>query len=150
MVEPVVKTVELACSAAHAFEVFVNQTSRWWPMGKHSVSSGTGEVAQRIVIEPHAGGAVYEVMFDGARSEWGKVTRFEADQALKMSWHSGSNSEMATEVEVQFEPLGEARCKVTLTHRGWEVWADKAQNMRDGFNGGWVVVFEEGFAKACV
>jgi len=35
MIDPVVKVVELTCSAEQAFEAFVNRATSWRPKGKH-------------------------------------------------------------------------------------------------------------------
>lgn len=149
MTEPVVKEIEVSCDAAKAFDVFVNKTAKWWPLGGHSVSAGSGEVALAITIEPILGGAIYETKFDGARAEWGEVLVFAPGKHLAMSWHPGTNTDTPTKVEVWFEDLSEGRAKVTLKHSGWEIWADKADDMRNGYNNGWVIVFEERYAGAC-
>jgi len=51
-------------------------------------------------------------------------------------------------VEVSFEmtPKG---CRVTLTHSGWEALEENGGGMRDGYNSGWVHVFEELYVGAC-
>lgn len=149
MTEPVIKIIEVGCDAAKAFDVFVRQTSTWWPLGGHSVSAGSGEVAQALTIEPIVGGAIYETMYNGERTEWGKVQKFEVGRVLAMTWHPGNNADMPTKVEVIFEDQPGGRAKVTLTHSGWEIWGEKADDMRDGYNGGWVLVFETQFANAC-
>ncbi len=150
MPDPVVKTVDVNCSAAEAFDVFVNRTAKWWPLEKHAVSAGSGNAALAVTIEPRVGGAVYETMHNGERAEWGTVLEFTPGEKLAMTWHPGSNGDNPTRVDVEFEALDDARTKVTLTHSGWEVWADKADTMRDNYNGGWVLVFETRYAQACV
>ena len=69
MTDPIVKTVTVPVSPDKAFARFTSQIMRWWPVGKHSVSAGQGQSAKDVVIEPHAGGAVYEIMHDGARAD---------------------------------------------------------------------------------
>lgn len=149
MPEPVVKTIEVPCSADHAFDVFVNRTSKWWPLDGHAVSAAAGKAALAVVIEPRVGGAVYETMHDGARTDWGAVLEFEAGRKLAITWHPGTNKDYPTRVDVVFEALSEDRTQVTLTHSGWEVWAEKADDMRENYNGGWVIVFETRYAGAC-
>ena len=51
-------------------------------------------------------------------------------------------------VDVQFEPI-DTGTRVTLTHSNWEVLGDTAQAMRDGYDQGWVHVFETCFGGAC-
>ncbi len=148
MSDPVVKEIELACSAEQAFDVFANKTTRWWPKGKHSVSAGKGEVARDVVIEPRLGGAVYEITPAGEQLSWGEVTRFVQGEALAMTWNPGGGAAADTLVEVSFEmtPKG---CRVTLTHSGWEALGESGGGMRDGYNSGWVLVFEELYMGAC-
>jgi uncharacterized protein YndB with AHSA1/START domain len=52
---------------------------------------------------------------------------YDADQAKQ------------TEVEVNFEPEGAEATKVTLEHRGFDVWGEKGAAMRAsvGSEGGW-------------
>lgn len=149
MVEVVKKEVEVSCTAARAFEVFVGKTSGWWPLDKHSVSAGAGKRAMNITIEPRVGGTVFEIKYDGEKTDWGKVLIYEAGTHLAMTWHPGTNGDSPTRVDVWFEDLPDGRAKVTLVHSGWEIWADEASDMREGYNNGWVFVFENCFATAC-
>ena len=149
MTDPVIKTIEVPCSAAKAFDVFVSQTSNWWPLDKHSVSAGGGKQAQAITIEAKPGGAVFETMQDGSRSDWGEVLEIEPGQRLSLSWNPGMSAAAMTRVDVSFKDLPGGRARVTLTHSGWEALADKADEMRNGYNEGWVRVFEERFAAGC-
>ena len=148
MTNPVIKDVKVGCDAQTAFDVFVNKTTTWWPLAAHSVSAGAGKAARAVIIEPNLGGAVYEIKFDGSRAEWGEVTAFEPGVYLALTWHPGTNTDSPTKVEVRFEDVADG-ARVTLTHSGWEVWAEKADDMRNGYNSGWVRVFEELFAGAC-
>lgn len=148
MIEPVVKVVEVSCTAARAFEVFATKTTTWWPKDKHAVSAGKGEVAKDVIIEPHLGGSVYEITPAGDRIGWGKVTRYEPGVALALMWNPGGGAAADTLVEVTFEMLPNG-CRVTLTHSGWEALGESAGPMRDGYNSGWVHVFEEQYASAC-
>jgi len=148
MIDPVIKSIEVGCSAEQAFDVFVNKTTQWWPKGEHSVSAGKGEVAQNVTIEPRLGGAVYEITSDGERMAWGVVTRFEPGVAMAMIWNPGGGAAEDTLVEVVFEMVAKG-CRVTLTHSGWDALGETGMGMRDGYNSGWVYVFEELFAEAC-
>ncbi|MCP5036303.1 MAG: hypothetical protein GY945_01750, partial [Rhodobacteraceae bacterium] len=112
------------------------------------VSAGVGKASKSIHIEPKVGGAVYEVMYDGKRTEWGQVTRFEAGRALAMTWHPGSNADAPTHVEILFENLPGGCARVTLTHSGWEVWGARADEMRGGYDSGWDFVFAQRFGRA--
>lgn len=148
MTLPIVKTLDLPCAAARAFDIFVNATTSWWP-GGHSVSAGAGAVPQAITIEPRVGGAVYETMHDGARADWGEVLDYEEGVRLAMTWHPGNNADNPTRVEVAFEDLPGGRSRVTLTHTGWEAWGDTADDRRQGYDAGWDIVLGENFVPAC-
>ncbi len=148
MTDPIIKTVVVNATPEHAFDIFVNRTAKWWPLDRHAVSAGAGKAALGVVIEPRVGGAVYEMMHDGARADWGKVLSFEAGRGFGMSWHPGTDPEKQTRVDVTFEDHGQGQTKVTLTHSGWDVWAAEAQAKRDGYSGGWDYVIATCFADA--
>lgn len=148
MTDPIVKTLDLPCAAARAFDIFTRDTTRWWP-GKHSVSSGAGKAPQAVTIEARQGGAVYEIMHDGTRSEWGQVLEFEDGARFAMTWHPGNNADTPTRVEVAFEDLPGGGSRLTLTHSGWEIWGDAAEERRGGYDKGWDLVLGDHFLKAC-
>ena len=149
MIEPIVKTIEVACDPGVAFETFVNRIAKWWPLDGHAVSAASGKAALAVTIEPHVGGAVYETMYDGTRTDWGTVQTFNPPAGFSMTWHPGTNKDNPTHVAVAFEAVGAGQTRVTLTHSGWEAWKDRAGEMRANYNGGWVNVFETCFANAC-
>ena len=47
-----------------------------------------------------------------------------------------------TEVEVTFEPDAAAATKVTLEHRGFEVWGEPGAAMRGSVQSGWGTLLE--------
>lgn len=145
--DPIVKTLQLKCSAAHAFDVFVKRMATWWPLDSHAASVAAGHAAQTVTVEPYVGGAIYETMHDGGRNDWGKVLEYEEGQLFAMTWHPGNNANAATRVDVAFKALGADQCVVTLTHSGWEVWADEAGPKHDGYNSGWDFVFGQRYAE---
>ena len=132
MTDPVIKTIDVPCSPARAFDVFVRNTARWWPLDRHSVSAGQGQTARDITIEPRVGGAIYETTHDGARSDWGAEGSHFA-----MTWHPGNPVAQATRLDIRFTELSADRTRVELTHSGWEVLGDDAETRRDGYNNGW-------------
>ncbi len=42
MLDPIVKTIEVPCSQAKAFDVFLNEMDSWWPLGKFRPSGING------------------------------------------------------------------------------------------------------------
>lgn len=149
MVTPIVKTIIVACDPARAFDIFVSQTARWWPLDRHAVSAMSGAVAQSVVIEGKPGGAVYEIMADGSRSDWGIVTDIKPGAHITMTWHPGGSPEAATEVSVSFTPLDSGKTEVTLVHSHWDRLGDKAAGARESYGSGWVYVFETCYLAAC-
>lgn len=149
MLEPVIKTIEVPCNQQHAFEVFVEKVGSWWPLDKNSVSAMNGEVAKQVVIEPKSGGRVYEIGHDDTVHEWGSVTEYNPYEQFRMDWHIGLTPDKASDVAVKFVALGDEKTRVELTHSRWEAFADKAEDMRNGYNKGWVGVFEEAYQAAC-
>lgn len=148
MTDPIVKTLELPCAAARAFDIFTRDTTRWWP-GSHSVSSGAGKAPQAVTIEAKPGGAVYETMHDASRCDWGRVLEFEDGVRFAMTWHPGDNGDNPTRVEVAFEDLPGGGARLTLTHTGWEAWGEGARARRDSYNAGWDAVLGQHYLPAC-
>ncbi|GAB4259571.1 MAG: hypothetical protein Kow0013_02370 [Pararhodobacter sp.] len=149
MTEPIIKTIDVPCSAQRAFDTFVHRISDWWPLDGHAVSAATGKAALGVTIEPRVGGRVYETMHDGQQTDWGKVLTYAEGEAFSMTWHPGNNADNATHVAVRFEALDHSRTRVTLTHSGWEIWATEADAKRDSYNSGWDFVLGQRYAGAC-
>lgn len=148
MSDPIVKILDLACTPAHAFDVFVHQMSRWWPLASHSVADDRAEVQPRVAVEPRVGGRVLETRADGSTSSWGEVLAFAPPGLFAMSWHPGTDPARPTRVEVRFEARGAGGTRVTLTHSGWEIWAADAPEKRGNYVGGWDFVFGQCFRAA--
>ena len=68
---------------------------------------------------------------------------------LVLSWQVNVAAHEATTVTIRFTGIGEDRTRVDLTHSGWEVFAERAGDMRNGYNQGWVRVFEQCYGAAC-
>ena len=147
MSNPVVKRVEVSCTAETAFDVFVNQISIWWPLDTHAASVGHGASALHVEIDPRVGGKIVETMHDGATDHWGDVLVFDPPARFAMSWHPGNNKDAQTQVDVQFEETNAGTCLVTLTHTGWEAWAEKGNDIRGGYDSGWDTVLGQCFAR---
>lgn len=145
-ISPIVKTIDVRRSARDAFRLFTEEITAWWPIESHSrAKSAAGEKTERVTIEPRVGGRVYETLNDGRELDWGEVTAYEPGDVFAMEWRMGRTPEEATQVTVHFETLDEESCRVSLTHENWERLGEEAESQRDGYNNGWVAVFEEGF-----
>lgn len=147
-VEAIVKSIDVPCDTHRAFDVFVNRIGTWWPLDGHAVSAATGQTALDVTIEPRVGGAVFETMHDGTRSDWGTLLAYEPGRMVSMTWHPGTNIDKPTRVDVTFQALSAGQTRVTLTHSGWEVWADSAPDKRGGYDTGWDFVLGACFQGA--
>lgn len=144
--EPLEKTVVVACAPERAFRVFTRDLGRWWPLSRGFRVSP--ERAAGCTFEERAEGAIYETDEKGARAPWGRVLAWEPPGRVVFTWHPGRDPEGAQEVEVRFAPEG-AGTRVTLVHRDWQKLGADAPKVREGYDRGWGVVLNEHFAPAC-
>jgi hypothetical protein len=116
------RTITVAASQQHAFEVFTAQFGAWWPKG---YQIGAAEMAD-FVLEPKIGGRWYEVGVDGTECQTGWVTAFEPPDRVTLAWHLNEqwqydpDSAHASEVEVRFVAEGPTQTRVELEHRGFD------------------------------
>lgn len=137
-IPPVVRTIRVARTPQEAFRLFTAELGLWWPLASHSLGGAGG----RVEMEPREGGRIVETATDATTHVWGTVTVFQPDRHLAFTWHVGRPPEEAGLVEVLFTPDGAATI-VDLVHTGWERMAGlAARQVRDGYNSGWVEVFE--------
>lgn len=122
------KTVLVDFAPAEAFELFTTRIASWWPVGTHSYG---GDEVTDVVLEPRAGGRLYEVTAAGEQ-EWGSVLAWEPPDRLLLDWQIGEAR--GTEVEVRFSPEGPGT-RVELEHRGFS-----ADDPRDRYESGWNIV----------
>lgn len=117
MASRVVVALRVKASPARAFEAFTAEIGQWWRANalfaftprEPGVLSFDG---QDRLIETRAGGKVFEV---------GRVSVWEPGARLVVGWRQATfTPDMATEVEVTFEPVGEAETRITVTHTGWD------------------------------
>lgn len=146
-VQPIVKSIEVPCPPEMAFNVFTKDITTWWPLGVNSVSAMDGKTAQAVKLELKEGGALTEIGHDGTVHTWGSVKVFKPGDHLRLAWHIGVPESEATFVDVSFTPTSSGT-QVELTHSGWDVLAEKAGDMRAGYDGGWVGVFEVAYKDA--
>lgn len=129
---PLTLSFDVACSVDHAFEMWTQRISVWWPPD-HTVTGAPDDV----VLERGVGGRIYERSGDGVEHEWGAVTVWEPPTRLGYSWHLGRGSVDATDVEIRFVAEGERRTRVEIEHGGWERLGDTAGVWRDRNRVGW-------------
>jgi uncharacterized protein YndB with AHSA1/START domain len=149
VIPPVVKKLTVDCTPEEAFQYFTADFSKWWPVATHSVIAYGSEFKDKpetAILEPRVGGRLFERARSGEEHLWGTVLAWEPPSRLVFSFHPGRDSQSAQTVEVRFTRAG-AGTDVVLTHTGWELLGERAQEQREGYNRGWAVVFEKAYPE---
>jgi uncharacterized protein YndB with AHSA1/START domain len=142
-IEPVVKTVTVACTPEEAFRYFTADFSMWWPVATHSVVAYASEFKDQpavVIFEPRVSGRIFERARSGEEHVWGIVLAWGPPARVAFSFHPGRDAKEAQTVEVTFSPAPEG-ARVVLTHSGWEKLSANAHKARDSYNQGWEGVF---------
>ena len=143
-IDAAVKTsVTVAAPIERAFAVFTQDMKSWWPPEHHILASELVET----VVEPHAGGAMYDVGADGSTCRWGTVVAFEPPTRFVFQWHIDLQWQVeldparTSEVEVRFVAESAAATTVELDHRHLDRHGDGWEAMRDavGSPDGWAL-----------
>ena len=121
------------CPPEHAFDVWANRTTLWWPKG-HSVSADPELV---VTFEPRPGGRIYERTPAGEEHDWGEIVAWEPPRRLVYVWHLRFDRADATEVEIRFVASGDSSTRVEIEHRGWEALGAEGETWRDRNHDGW-------------
>jgi len=113
----------------HAFRVFTERFDEIKPR-EHNLLTVPIE---RTVLEPYAGGTIYDVGVDGSRCTWARVLVHEPPHRLVISWDISPrwqiepDPDRTSEVEIRFVAEAPERTRVALEHRhldrhgdGWE------------------------------
>jgi uncharacterized protein YndB with AHSA1/START domain len=110
--------MRVPASPDRAFAAFTGEIGAWWrgnPLFKF-----TPREPGIMSFEPGADGRLIETRDGGKVFEIGKVKIWEPPDRLVFGWRQASFApDVATEVEVRFEPVG-AETRVTVEHRGWD------------------------------
>lgn len=152
MIEPLVKTIDVPCSQKNAFEIFLNQMASWWPMDKFTVSAMAGKSATGIRVDPRVGGQIVEIGGDGEEVLWGTILTCEPHARVTMDFHIPRPGDVVTArplLELDFEALGPAQTRVTLTQSNFEALGEMGAPVRGGYTFGWQMIFEGGYREAC-
>jgi uncharacterized protein YndB with AHSA1/START domain len=142
-IEPVVKTVTVACTPEEAFGYFTADFGMWWPIATHSVVAYASEFKDKpasVIFEPRVGGRIFERARAGEEHIWGSVLAWQPPARVVFSFHPGRDDKEAQTVEVTFSAVPKG-ARVVLTHSGWEKLTANAQQARDSYNQGWEGVF---------
>lgn len=117
-VDPVVNTVVVPGTVAHAFAGFTEHTHLWWPLGEHGVY-GEGsyvEFEENLILE---------TADDGRTSTWGTLDDWQPPFSFHATWHPGTTALWSTELLVAFRPVADGT-EVRVFHDGWEGAEDPA------------------------
>jgi uncharacterized protein YndB with AHSA1/START domain len=146
--------IEVEAPIERAFRVFTEQFDRVKPREHNMLGV---EIAESV-IEPYAGGRVYDRGVDGSEFQWGRVIAFEPPTRLVLGWHLNpqfqveSDLDKTSEVELRFIAESPDRTRVELEHRYLDRHGDGWENERDAVGGddGWPVYlrrFREAIAE---
>lgn len=139
------KTVLVEAPQAHAFAVFTDRQTSWWPLASHHIGKVPAESA---VLEPRVGGRWFERGADGSECEWGRVLVWEPPDRLVLAWEITADwrhdPSFQTEVEVRFVAVGPSTTRVELEHRMLERYGEKAAPVRAALDaeGGWTSLLQ--------
>lgn len=114
---------------AEAFRVFTEEFDAIKPREHNLLSVDVAET----VLEPRAGGHVFDRGVDGSVCRWARVLAWEPPARLVLAWDISPQWELetdpsrASEVEIRFVELDGSRTRVELVHshldrhgEGWE------------------------------
>jgi uncharacterized protein YndB with AHSA1/START domain len=147
VIAPVRKSILVKAPVGHAFDVFTNGLSRWWPLD-HGVGK---QPIQKVLIEPRLGGRWLEISEDGTETAVATIIHWEPPHRLVMLWQINAqwkpDATMKSEVDIRFIPDGPDAARVELVHNKFEAMgAEAGASMRRDVDGGWPGLLER-YAK---
>jgi len=126
-------SIVVEASIERAFSVFTEDFDRIKPREHNMLAVDI----QETVLEPRAGGRIFDRGVDGSECQWARVLAFEPPHRLVFSWDISprwqieTDLEKSSEVEVRFVAETAERTRVELEHRnldrhgpGWESGRD--------------------------
>ena len=103
---PIIQNIEVPCDPQRAFDIFLADMGRWWPLGRFSVSALRGETAAGLRVDARLGGTVVELGPDGSEHTWGTITAYDPPDFFCMDFHITQSSAASTVLELRFAQLG--------------------------------------------
>jgi uncharacterized protein YndB with AHSA1/START domain len=141
-IEPIRCSVGVSVPPKSAFDIFVDDVGRWWPL---PYTWGEDQF-ENACIEPRAGGEWFETALDGSKAEWGEVRAFEPGHSLILSFNVSPERkpeppERQSEVAIRFLPAT-GGTRVELEHRNLERHGAGAERLRHGMASrqGWPLI----------
>ena len=134
----------VACPPDHAFAVWTQRMSTWWPKG-HTVSQDPQTV---VSLEGHVGGRLLETTSSGQVIVFGEVTAWDPPRSFSYRWHIGRDPREATDVTLVFADAGDGTTELRVRQTGWERLGDAAASYREGNQAGWAAVVPSYLAAA--
>ena len=133
-----------------AFRVFTEQLDKIKPR-EHNLLEAEIEAT---ILEPRAGGRIYDRGVDGSECEWASVLAYEPPDRVLFSWNIDPRWQVEadpgrrSEVELRFVAESADRTRVELEHRHLERHGEGWERMRDavGSPDGWAASLRA-FAK---
>jgi len=142
VIEPLRFSFTVECSRQHAFDVWTQRTTSWWPKD-HTISNDSNA---RVTIEPFVGGRILESAPGGSEHEWGEIVEWQPPQRFAYHWYITSDASDATFVEIEFQDI-DAGTRIDINHSGWERLG-RGVEMRQLNQGGWDAIIPH-FVDAC-
>jgi uncharacterized protein YndB with AHSA1/START domain len=142
------QSIEIEAAVERVFGAYVEEINKWWPwQGKDNSYSWAPEGVEpsEIHFEPRAGGRYYERFADGSEYVIGQIKVYEPPHKLSFSWQGRDWPPGESLFELSFEAQGEGTL-LTLTHSGFEIFGDEADEMVQGYTMGSAEIL--GFFKA--
>ncbi|MCK4862507.1 MAG: hypothetical protein KAS85_11395 [Rhodobacteraceae bacterium] len=143
------KRVTLDCAPVIAFEVFTYDMAKWWPMESHSISAGNATLPANLIVERKEDGRIIEIDSNGKAHLWGHFQIYQAPFRVLIAWHVNEPSDRSTYIEVVFGMETNGKTIAVLTHGGWDVFQDDADQKRADYDAGWDFVFGDCYKYAC-
>ena len=140
------KSVFVRSTPEHAFHVYTERMSDWYPIEGHSIFD---DPKSTVVWEGHVGGRVYERSSGGEEGVWGTIVVWDPPRELTMTWHPGRGDETAQELDIRFTPEGDGT-RVEVVHSGWERIGPDFRERMAGYEQGWgtvLAIFAEAAGK---
>ena len=132
------KEIVIGRSRDDTFRLFTEGLGEWWPIPTHSIH---GDDVVAAILEPRAGGRLYERTTDGTECEWGTIVEWNAPDGFSVSWKPNLDDDAhRTTWTVRFEAIDDTTTRLELVHTGWEGFGDTAESARGMYTTGWDLV----------